>query len=128
MPVCSSSWTVRILTDPVFSRRASRRKAVGPARLHPLPCSVDELPPIDVVLISHDHYDHLDTATVVEIARLQPDVVFVCPLGVGAHLRSWGSGPTGSVWRSGTPMSWSPPPAVISSSSRCPHATSPAAA
>lgn len=80
----------RILTDPVFSRRASPSQVVGPARLHSLPCSVDELPPIDVVLISHDHYDHLDTATVVEIARLQPAVVFVCPLGVGAHLRSWG--------------------------------------
>lgn len=80
----------RILTDPVFSRRCSPSQLVGPARLHAPPCAVDDLPPIDVVLLSHDHYDHLDTATVVELARTQPAAVFVCPIGVGAHLRHWG--------------------------------------
>ncbi|MFT4202121.1 MBL fold metallo-hydrolase [Gordonia sp. (in: high G+C Gram-positive bacteria)] len=81
---------VRILTDPVFSRRASPSQLVGPARMHPAPVEVADLPPIDVVLISHDHYDHLDTASVVALAHTQPTAVFVCPLGVGAHLRAWG--------------------------------------
>ncbi len=81
---------VAILTDPVFSRRASPSQLVGPARMHPVPCTVAELPPIDVVLISHDHYDHLDAVTVRELARTWPAAVFVCPIGVGAHLRAWG--------------------------------------
>nr|WP_245548418.1 MBL fold metallo-hydrolase [Gordonia araii] len=80
----------RVLTDPVFSRRCSPSQLVGPARMHPVPCDVDELPPVDVVLISHDHYDHLDTATVTELARVHPAAVFVAPIGVGAHLRAWG--------------------------------------
>lgn len=83
---------VRVLTDPVFSRRCSPSQLVGPARLHALPCDIADLPPLDVVLISHDHYDHLDTASVVELARTQPVAVFVCPIGVGAHLRAWGIG------------------------------------
>ncbi|GED96941.1 hypothetical protein nbrc107697_09800 [Gordonia crocea] len=81
---------VRILTDPVFSRRCSPSQLVGPARMHPMPCDIDDLPPIDVVLISHDHYDHLDMASVVGLSRSQPAAVFVCPIGVGAHLRAWG--------------------------------------
>lgn len=81
---------VRVLTDPVFSRRCSPSQLVGPGRLHPTPCSVGELPALDVVLISHDHYDHLDMSSVVELARTQPDAVFVTPIGVGAHLMRWG--------------------------------------
>ncbi|MFT3899192.1 MAG: MBL fold metallo-hydrolase [Gordonia sp. (in: high G+C Gram-positive bacteria)] len=83
---------VRILTDPVFSRRASPSQHVGPARMHAAPIGVADLPPVDVVLISHDHYDHLDTASVIELARTHPGATFVCPLGVGAHLRAWGIG------------------------------------
>ncbi|MGC5255276.1 MBL fold metallo-hydrolase [Gordonia sp. DT218] len=81
---------VRVLTDPVFSRRCSPAKAIGPARMHPAPAQVADLPPIDVVLISHDHYDHLDMPTVVDLAARQPGVRFVAPIGVGAHLMSWG--------------------------------------
>ncbi|GAA1481353.1 MBL fold metallo-hydrolase [Gordonia sinesedis] len=81
---------IRILTDPVFSKRCSPSQWVGPARLHPSPVRVADLPTLDVVLISHDHYDHLDMHTVVEIARTQPDAVFVVPLGVTAHLVAWG--------------------------------------
>ncbi|MGC4935717.1 MBL fold metallo-hydrolase [Gordonia sp. DT30] len=81
---------VRVLTDPVFSQRCSPSQTLGPARMHPAPVEAADLPPLDVVLISHDHYDHLDMATVTTIARTQPDVVFVTPLGVGAHLLAWG--------------------------------------
>jgi L-ascorbate metabolism protein UlaG (beta-lactamase superfamily) len=83
----------RVLTDPVFSRRCSPSQLVGPARMHDVPLSVAGLPPLDVVLISHDHYDHLDMATVVDIARSQPSARFVAPVGVGAHLEFWGIAP-----------------------------------
>lgn len=80
----------RVLTDPVFSQRCSPSQVVGPARMHINPLDVADLPALDVVLISHDHYDHLDMATVTAIARIQPAVTFVTPLGVGAHLIAWG--------------------------------------
>lgn len=84
---------VRILTDPVFSARCSPSQAVGPKRLHPAPVSAGALPPIDVVLLSHDHYDHLDVATVDALAALHPQAQFVVPIGVDAHLISWGVDP-----------------------------------
>ncbi|MFW0791436.1 MBL fold metallo-hydrolase [Gordonia sp. CPCC 205333] len=80
----------RVLTDPVFSRRCSPSQLVGPGRMHPTPCAIADLPKLDVVLISHDHYDHLDMSSVIELSRTQPDAVFVAPIGVGAHLLSWG--------------------------------------
>ncbi|AZG45341.1 MBL fold metallo-hydrolase [Gordonia insulae] len=83
----------RILTDPVFSNRCSPSTLVGPARMHRAPVTVDDLPPIDVVLISHDHYDHLDMETVVALSIRQPQVRFVAPIGVGAHLEAWGIAP-----------------------------------
>ncbi|GCD91077.1 MBL fold metallo-hydrolase [Nocardioides sp. LS1] len=78
-----------VLTDPVWSERVSPSATVGPRRSHPVPASLDDLPRLDAVLISHDHYDHLDTATIDRLTRLQ-EVPFVVPLGVGEHLRSWG--------------------------------------
>jgi L-ascorbate metabolism protein UlaG (beta-lactamase superfamily) len=81
---------VRILTDPVFSARCSPSQLVGPSRMHAAPASVADLPPVDVVLISHDHYDHLDMATVVDLAERQPQTRFVTAIGVGAHLIAWG--------------------------------------
>ncbi|MAU83977.1 MAG: MBL fold metallo-hydrolase [Gordonia sp.] len=81
---------VRVLTDPVLSRRCSPSQTVGPARMHAAPVTVADLPSIDVVLISHDHYDHLDMATVVDLALLHPQARFVAPIGVGAHLIAWG--------------------------------------
>ncbi len=80
----------RIITDPVLSRRCSPSQLVGPGRMHAAPLAARELPPIDVVVISHDHYDHLDMDTVTTIAATQPDAVFVTTLGVAAHLMSWG--------------------------------------
>lgn len=81
---------VRVLTDPVFSRRCSPTQAIGPQRMHAAPASVGGLGPVDVVLISHDHYDHLDVATIDALATVHPHAQFVTPIGVDAHLRSWG--------------------------------------
>ncbi|MBS4727402.1 MBL fold metallo-hydrolase [Mycobacterium sp. SM1] len=79
----------RVLSDPVWSTRCSPSGAIGPRRTHPVPTPLETLPAIDAVVISHDHYDHLDFDTVVTLARIQR-APFVVPLGVGAHLRSWG--------------------------------------
>jgi L-ascorbate metabolism protein UlaG (beta-lactamase superfamily) len=78
----------RILTDPVWSDRASPSPLVGPTRMHPVPVPLDRLPPVDAVVISHDHYDHLDRQTVRALVDGQ-DAPFVVPIGIGAHLRKW---------------------------------------
>jgi L-ascorbate metabolism protein UlaG (beta-lactamase superfamily) len=78
----------RLLTDPVWGERASPVSIVGPKRFQPVPVGVAGLPALDAVLISHDHYDHLDYPTLLELAKLE--VPFVTSLGVGAHLESWG--------------------------------------
>ncbi len=79
----------RLLTDPVWSQRCSPSKTLGPARLHPAPLDLEALPALDAVVISHDHYDHLDMDTVRVLGRTQR-AMFVTALGVGAHLREWG--------------------------------------
>jgi L-ascorbate metabolism protein UlaG (beta-lactamase superfamily) len=79
----------RVLTDPVWSRRCSPSQTVGPQRMHEVPVPLEVLPAVDAVLISHDHYDHLDIDTIVGLARSQR-APFLVPLGVGAHLRKWG--------------------------------------
>jgi len=78
----------RILTDPVWSERASPLTWVGPKRWYVPPIALGELPAIDAVVISHDHYDHLDQRTLV--AMKDWNTTFIVPLGVGAHLASWG--------------------------------------
>ena len=78
----------RILTDPVWSRRASPTQRMGPKRFQPMPIGLDALPDLDVILLSHDHYDHLDYATIKRLRR--SGATFVSALGVGAHLESWG--------------------------------------
>ncbi|MDG4831432.1 MBL fold metallo-hydrolase [Solwaraspora sp. WMMD1047] len=79
----------RVLIDPIWSDRCSPSRLVGPRRLHPVPVPLDRLPAVDAVLISHDHYDHLDMATV-RTLRDGQSAPFLVPLGVGAHLRRWG--------------------------------------
>jgi L-ascorbate metabolism protein UlaG (beta-lactamase superfamily) len=79
----------RVLTDPVWSARCSPSRTVGPERMHPPPIPLQSLPAVDAIVISHDHYDHLDLDTVLALARSQRAPFFV-PLGVGAHLREWG--------------------------------------
>jgi len=81
----------RILTDPVWSQRASPFGWVGPQRWYTPPIALADLPPIDAVVISHDHYDHLDYPTIV--AMKDWDTTFVVPLGIGAHLEYWGVPP-----------------------------------
>jgi L-ascorbate metabolism protein UlaG (beta-lactamase superfamily) len=82
---------LRVLTDPVFGDRASPVSFMGPKRFHPVPASIDELPPLDLVVLSHDHYDHLCRPTMEALARR--DVPIVTALGVGAHLESFGIAP-----------------------------------
>ena len=77
-----------ILLDPVFSERASPVQWAGPKRFHQPPISVEDLPQISTVVISHDHYDHLDEGA---IKALNDKVeYFVVPLSVGKYLRKWG--------------------------------------
>lgn len=76
------------LIDPVFSERASPFSFMGPKRFHQPPISLAELPQIDGVMISHDHYDHLDEASIKYLAKTVPH--FVVPLGVEKHLQKWG--------------------------------------
>lgn len=81
----------RILTDPVFGERASPVSFAGPRRFHAVPAKLAELPPLDAVLLSHDHYDHLCAETVAALAKTR--VPFVTSLGVGAHLVALGVDP-----------------------------------
>jgi L-ascorbate metabolism protein UlaG (beta-lactamase superfamily) len=78
----------RVLTDPVWSDRASPVPWLGPARWYEPPIALGDLPKLDAVVISHDHYDHLDYGTIV--AMKSWPIKFVVPLGVGAHLEYWG--------------------------------------
>jgi L-ascorbate metabolism protein UlaG (beta-lactamase superfamily) len=78
----------RVLTDPMWSERASPLGWAGPRRWYVPPIALGELPPVDAVVISHDHYDHLDQPTLT--AMKDWDTTFIVPLGVGAHLAYWG--------------------------------------
>ena len=78
----------RLLTDPIWSDRASPVAWAGPRRWYPPPIALEQLPAVDAVLISHDHYDHLDTATIQAMRGWKN--VFIVPLGLGAHLARWG--------------------------------------
>ena len=78
----------RVLIDPVWSERASPFTILGPKRSHSVPIALSDLPTVDLVVISHDHYDHLDPAVVRELAP--GGARFAVPLGVGADLEQWG--------------------------------------
>jgi len=82
---------LRVLTDPVWGPRASPSRFAGPKRFQPVPVPLRSMPPLDLVIVSHDHYDHLDYPTIRELAKR--DVPFVTSLGVGAHLEAWGVRP-----------------------------------
>ncbi|WP_246312000.1 MBL fold metallo-hydrolase [Pseudaquabacterium terrae] len=79
------------LIDPVFSERASPVQWAGPKRFHPPPLALADVPAIEGLILSHDHYDHLDVATI-ETLRERVQRYFV-PLGVGARLREMGVAP-----------------------------------
>lgn len=82
----------RILIDPVWARRASPSSLIGPKRFFQPPLALEDLPRLDAVLVSHDHYDHLDRGVIRALARseFQSRARFIVPLGVGAHLERWG--------------------------------------
>ena len=103
---------LNILTDPVFSDYASPVNYIGPPRYTPSPCKIDELPPIHIVLISHNHYDHVDSASIRNLVQKEKKDLkmynqqashsekipytgthYYCPLGVGALLQSFGVNP-----------------------------------
>jgi N-acyl-phosphatidylethanolamine-hydrolysing phospholipase D len=79
-----------VLTDPVFSHRCSPVQFAGPARMAPASCTVAELPRLDAVLLSHNHYDHLDVTSVRDIAMAHPECVWYTPLGNAAYLHPLG--------------------------------------
>lgn len=81
----------RVLIDPVWGERASPFSFSGPKRWFAPPLPLAELPEVDLVVISHDHYDHLDYPTVK--ALVSRDVKWAVPLGIGAHLERWGVRP-----------------------------------
>ena len=82
----------RVLVDPVFAERASPSQAFGPKRFHPPPMALHIMPRLDAIILTHDHYDHLDMYAIGTIVRsvTQERVPFITALGVGAHLERWG--------------------------------------
>jgi L-ascorbate metabolism protein UlaG (beta-lactamase superfamily) len=78
----------RIITDPVWGDRASPLTFAGPKRFQPVPVPLSKLPTPDAVIVSHDHYDHLDKSTIMQLAKI--DVPFFTSLGVGDHLEAYG--------------------------------------
>ena len=89
--VQGASRGVRVLFDPVFSERTSPVSWAGPKRYNPTPCSLEELPDVDIVAISHDHYDHMDSDTLLKIfARRKGHIHFLVGLGSAARLRGFG--------------------------------------
>ena len=79
---------MRVLADPIWSDRCSPVSWAGPQRFHEPGVAFDDLPELDAVIISHDHYDHLDQPTIERLAKR--GVTFYVPLGVGSHLKKWG--------------------------------------
>ncbi|KAF2196637.1 Metallo-hydrolase/oxidoreductase [Delitschia confertaspora ATCC 74209] len=84
---------IRILLDPVWSERVGPYGMVGPIRFTPPPCKIEEIPEVDAVLISHDHYDHLDSDTLKKVnAKQNGKLRFFCGLGVKVTLIGLGIG------------------------------------
>ncbi|WP_374074545.1 MBL fold metallo-hydrolase [Bdellovibrio bacteriovorus] len=81
---------VNVLMDPVFSERVSPVRFAGPKRLVALPFEISELPAVDIVVVSHAHYDHLDLPTLRELAKRDTNTMFLVPLGDEALLKSEG--------------------------------------
>lgn len=76
------------LTDPVFSERASPVQWAGPKRFHQLPLQLADVPTLAAIVLSHDHYDHLDKQSVLTLNDRTEH--FIVPLGVDQHLMRWG--------------------------------------
>ena len=89
-----------VITDPVFADCASPVSFIA-KRVTPLPCTVNDLPKIDYILISHNHYDHLCYESLVQIRERFPDVKILAPLGVTGRLKDWGFESVEFDWRQG---------------------------
>lgn len=83
---------LNLLTDPTFSSRASPVQWTGPRRVMDPGLPIDALPPIDAVVLSHNHYDHLDRRSVQRIARAHPQATWLVPLGLAARMERWIAG------------------------------------
>jgi L-ascorbate metabolism protein UlaG (beta-lactamase superfamily) len=145
---------LNFLTDPVFSRRASFVQFAGPARYTPAACKPEDLPPIHVVLISHNHYDHVDSGSIAALLRLEAahlaaqqtrdaeaglkapshtrpfaGTLFVCPLGVKPLLCSLGVGASHVVeldwWDAFTPGAATAAPAASEKAAAAASAAAP---
>ena len=81
---------LNVLTDPVFSERAFPVQWMGPRRVMNSALAIEALPPLDIVLLSHNHYDHLDRPAVKQIAEAHPGATWIVPLRLGAYIRAWG--------------------------------------
>jgi L-ascorbate metabolism protein UlaG (beta-lactamase superfamily) len=90
---------IRVLVDPVWDERAAPTQWTGPKRFFPAPLALDNLPPIDVVLISHDHYDHLGAGTIRQLAQIEASrhARWITTLGVEKILQSLGVDPSRST-------------------------------
>jgi N-acyl-phosphatidylethanolamine-hydrolysing phospholipase D len=82
---------LNLITDPVFSERAFPVQWMGPRRLMDPALALDALPPLDLILISHSHYDHLDKPAVRRLAKTHPEASWVVPLGLARYVRPWGA-------------------------------------
>jgi L-ascorbate metabolism protein UlaG (beta-lactamase superfamily) len=80
-----------ILTDPIFSKRASPLQFIGPKRRTPPALDIEQLPQIDFIVISHNHYDHLDYKSIQQLLARFPHVVIMVPLGLKRTLLKWGA-------------------------------------
>lgn len=87
---------VRVLIDPVWDERAAPTQWAGPKRFFASPLALEDLPAIDAVLISHDHYDHLGAGTIQRLAQMEKlrEARWITALGVGAILASMGVDPS----------------------------------
>ncbi|KAJ7457882.1 N-acyl-phosphatidylethanolamine-hydrolyzing phospholipase D [Mycena latifolia] len=80
----------RILFDPVFSDRCSPSQWIGPKRFTPPPCSLEDVPEIDAIVISHNHYDHMDTSSLTNLLARSPAPHVFAPIGNDAYFRGLG--------------------------------------
>ncbi|GAA5872516.1 hypothetical protein JCM16303_004544 [Sporobolomyces ruberrimus] len=95
---------LRVLFDPVWSHRCSPSQLIGPARVAPPPIKLEEIPHVDAVIISHNHYDHLDIATLKHLYKAQPpgSIHFFAPLGN----KSWFTSNTGCTPEQVSELDW----------------------
>lgn len=84
---------LNVLTDPIWSARASPVRFAGPRRWVAPGIAFDDLPPLDVVLLSHNHYDHLDDRTVRRLTRRFPDAEWIVAMGLAPFVRARGAHP-----------------------------------